>query len=113
MLPRTFRLSVRDNIVGLIRKGARMNSLFFVIRYRPNTLEKLRCAVVISSKIAPKAVQRNRFRRLCYRTVYDYIKKEQVKGIDLAILLTKKSLETEPQKLTQDIQKSLSLLKNL
>lgn len=110
MLPRTFRLSVHDDIEGLVRKGARIYTPFFVIRYRPNTLKKTRCAIIASGTVAPKAVQRNKIRRLFYRTIYDAIKKKSMPTLDLAILPTKKAIVTETPILVEALQKSLSFL---
>lgn len=110
MLPRKFRLSIHDDIEGLIRKGARLYSPFFVIRYRPNTINKLRCAIIASAKIAPKAVHRNRLRRLLYKEIYTYIKIHPTPNVDLAILPTKKALTALPTELITTLKKSLSLL---
>lgn len=111
MLPSKFRLSVEDDIEGLLRKGRRLQTPFFVIRYRSTNLEKPRCAILASGKIAPKAVERNRIRRLLYNGIYDYIKKNSLNGIDCMILPMKKALITEPLLLLNTLHKALSLLK--
>ncbi len=65
MLPKNQRLS-SNRIEYLLKKGKKNGNTFFTIKYLPNRQTKNRFCVIVSSKIAPKAVQRNHIRRQIY-----------------------------------------------
>jgi len=63
MLPKNQRLT-SNRIEYLLKKGKKTGNDFFTIKYLPNQLKtKSRFCVIVSSKIHPKAVERNRLRR--------------------------------------------------
>jgi ribonuclease P protein component len=70
MIPRSLRLP-KTRIGFLLKKGKKLANEFLVLKYRPTGLKKgeSHFAVIISTKIEPKAVKRNRLRRQIYEII--------------------------------------------
>ncbi len=68
MLPSSQRLS-RNEIDYLYKKGVKKVTPGFIAKYLPGRKTKSRFCVVVSIKIAPKAVARNRVRRQLYEAI--------------------------------------------
>lgn len=64
MLPKAYRLSDHAEIHRVFRLGKKAYGSLFSFITLPNSLEKSRFAIVVSKKIAPRAVDRNRMKRL-------------------------------------------------
>lgn len=71
MLPKTQRLT-GNRIDYLLRKGKKTGTAFFALKHLPRqpspspAANKSRFCVIVSTKLFPKAVQRNRLRRQIY-----------------------------------------------
>jgi ribonuclease P protein component len=65
MLPKTQRLT-RNRIESLLKKGRKSGTNFFTVKYLVNNRASSRFCIVVSTKIYPKAVDRNRLRRQIY-----------------------------------------------
>lgn len=88
-------------------------SEFFIIKIGRNGLPHGRFGVVISKRTAPKAVTRNRFRRIIFDFVRNF-QKHQKPGLDFmisvlpkAISLNKKEFEDNLSKAFQEIEPKL------
>lgn len=62
-LPKKYRLADKLEIEKVFKKGEIINSIFFLIRFRPNNFFFSRFLVIVSSKISKKAVIRNKIKR--------------------------------------------------
>ncbi len=82
MLSKKYRLS-RSQIQVLAKKGKGQNLNLIGVKIFPNQLSYSRFACVISKKVANKAVQRNRLKRV----IFDELKKEKTSGKDYLIKL--------------------------
>ena len=97
MLAKKYRLR-GNQVQQLIRKGKAQKYGLLGIKVLPNRLAYSRFACIISKKVAKKAVQRNRLRRI----IFDQIKKEKTEGKDILIKLYK--LPEDEQTLKKKIQ---------
>lgn len=66
MIARRHRLTKQDRIPALLRQGRMLMGKLIVVRFRENNRPSARFAVIVSTKIAPRAVDRNRLRRQLY-----------------------------------------------
>jgi len=64
MLSRINRLTSSSEIENLKQTGDKLHTDYFIIVYSPNTLGHPRCAFVVSPKVSPLSVTRNRIKRL-------------------------------------------------
>lgn len=68
MLNKKDRLT-RSRVEYILRKGHRQTSRHFSTRFLRGTGDSSRFAVVVSTRVAPKATDRNRLRRQIYEAV--------------------------------------------
>ncbi|MEK7672609.1 MAG: ribonuclease P protein component [Patescibacteria group bacterium] len=68
MIATKFR-TPREKIDYILNKGSSLISRFFIVRYEQNDLKHSRYRVIVSRKIDPKAVGRNRLRRQIYEAI--------------------------------------------
>ncbi|HCW32171.1 MAG: hypothetical protein UT55_C0008G0011 [Candidatus Peregrinibacteria bacterium GW2011_GWE2_39_6] len=69
MLPRNCRLTKKDNFSAILQYGRFVKRDYLVARYRYNRGTQHRFSVVVSTKIASKAVIRNKIRRQIYEAI--------------------------------------------
>jgi len=69
MLTRTNRLSQESEITTTKRNGRAVYNSFFKIKYLISDKNDSRFAVVVSTKVSKKAIQRNRLRRQCLEII--------------------------------------------
>ena len=96
MLNKKNRISNRKLIEKTMRKGAQYKNKYFVFRFLPSKEADLRCAVIVSKKIAPKAVERNYLRRRVNEAVR--LNKNLVKNGILTVIIAKYALKTADYK---------------
>lgn len=63
MLPKIYRLTKKDGLEDVCKKGKSVKKNCFLIKSRENNLSIVRIAFVVSKKIAPKANKRNLLKR--------------------------------------------------
>lgn len=63
MLAKKYRLSEEEDFKAVYKKGRFFRTPYFNVKYRPNNLPQARLGVVVSKKIFPKAVDRNKQKR--------------------------------------------------
>lgn len=100
------RLRSRDDIKEVMTNGEKVSHRFLVARYKQNTSDENRFAVIISKKVEKLAVKRNRLRRQIYETIRS-LEKEGVmpnrKSFDI-VLFARKAL---PEKSFEEIKTSI------
>ena len=92
MLPRAYRLSDHQEIRRVFRLGKKAYGSLFSFISLPNSLNKSRFAVVISKKTVPRAVDRNRIKRLVRESVRSNLP-QILPGYDSVVVFLKKSPE--------------------
>lgn len=75
MLARPNRLTRQRDFSSLYQRGQRLGSPYFLIRVGPNRLSNVRVGVVISTKVAKRAVDRNRHKRQVRAVVREVLAK--------------------------------------
>lgn len=63
MFERKYRLSKRNDFQSIFNDGQKKFNRFFSLRYKSNTLDNSRIAVVVSNKVSKKATVRNKIKR--------------------------------------------------
>jgi ribonuclease P protein component len=68
MIPKKQRLQ-RNLINKILHKGQKVDQKYFSYKYAPSKSQSSRFCVIISLKVSPKAVIRNRLRRKIYEII--------------------------------------------
>ncbi len=89
MLQKKERLS-REAFSRFFSSGKRINAASFNLVYTPH--HTFHGAVVVSKKIAPRAVLRNKLRRTVYSLLWDLKTKHKASGVFILIMRTKPKL---------------------
>ena len=63
-LPRSHRLRSGREIRAVLKQGQRVSDTLLTVHAKPNGLPQPRLALAVSRKVSPKAVVRNRLKRL-------------------------------------------------
>ncbi len=69
MLPKAHRLSDRRDVSRVFRTGRKAYGSLFSFSYAPNTDQQIRFAVIVGKKSFPRAVDRNRLKRLARESI--------------------------------------------
>lgn len=73
MIARTQRFHGRGSLKYAYRQGRTVRSVYFSLRYLPNSRRRsYRAAVIVSRKVSKSAVVRNRIRRRLYESLRAY-----------------------------------------
>ncbi len=85
MLSRTLRLTRKSDIDRVFRRGRSVAARQFAFKYLPNSSDSARVAVLVGTKLAKRAVHRNRIKRRLREIIrLNFDKVPQ--GIDLLII---------------------------
>lgn len=108
MLPKKQRLT-SNRIEYLLKKGKKNGNHFFTIKYLPNRNKNNRFCVVVSTKIFPKAVQRNHLRRQIYEI---FRSKPELPSVptDLVVIAKSPLVKMNFQELSKTILQTLQNL---
>lgn len=108
MISKTFRLA-RNDIEWVLKKGSSLTTDLFIVRFLPELKAgNSRFAVIVSTKFAAKAVDRNRVKRRVYEAIRLNIKPD-IK-YKLALIPKKRILKSTYQEIEKDIKKLFSQL---
>jgi ribonuclease P protein component len=84
-LPRSARLQRREHYQEALAAGAVQTRRYFRLYVRPNDLPHGRLGLIASSRVAPRAVDRNRFKRMA-RELFRGAR-ERLGGLDVIVQL--------------------------
>jgi ribonuclease P protein component len=114
MLPLQHRLRLEKDIKTLLSKGKSVFGLYVGVKFRPNRLSVSRFAIVVGTKVAKRAVVRNRLRRQLRGILFRHLG-DLTAGYDVMLIVkknaigkTSRDLETE---LLQTFMRKSPLLK--
>jgi ribonuclease P protein component len=82
-----------DDVGQALKDGRRFRGARFSLYGRPNAVGLARIALVVPKKLVPRAVDRNRIRRIARETFR--LRQEQLVGLDLVVRLVQ-PCGTEP-----------------
>jgi ribonuclease P protein component len=84
-LPRSARLLRREHFGDALAAGRARTRRHFTLYVRPNGEPQARIGIITSKRVAPRAVDRNRMKRLV-REVFRSVR-QRLKGLDLVVQL--------------------------
>ena len=87
-LPRSARLVERGQFEAALATGAARNRRHFTLYVRPNGLGEARLGIIASKRAAPRAVDRNRVKRLVREAFR--LCRHRLGGIDLVVQLRRR-----------------------
>ncbi len=93
MLAKTYRIKNKKDIDNVFKNGQGFKESCLVVKSVKNNLDKIRFAFIVSKKVSPKAVLRNKIRRQLSELSWSRIKKIKT-GYDI-ILIASPGLETK------------------
>jgi ribonuclease P protein component len=82
MLVKNNKISKKNDFDYIFKNGKSAKSVFFILKFIQNSLKANRFAFMVSKKVSPKAVIRNKVRRRLSESVKEF-KKETEKGMDV------------------------------
>mgnify|MGYP003964607333 CR=1 FL=1 len=106
MIAQKYRVP-KEFIPRLLRNGESYRSNLFIIRYAENSKDFNRYRVIISKKIHPKAVARNKLRRQVYEALR-INSLEKTPGNDLILIPKKIIISKSYADIEQDIIKNIT-----
>lgn len=106
MLKKELRIKKERDFNKIYRKGAFLGGDFFNINYIDTRGSETRLAVVISKKIAKKAVERNQVKRKV-REALRILYPSLVQGYDIVVGVKKEALDKEQDFIKNELKKQL------
>lgn len=103
MIAKELRLK-RNAINYLLKKGSSATSNLFILKYGENNEDFSRFCVIISKKLAVKAVLRNRVRRQIYEAIRTCETLNQFGNYDIILIPKKKILDKDFSEIKEDIE---------
>jgi ribonuclease P protein component len=112
MIAKDFRLKPTQ-IDYLTNKGGSFNSKLFITKYAENNKDYSRFCVIISKKISPEAVTRNRLRRQIFESIRtSSILKDKIIHLDIILIPKKSILNKSFSEINEDISTLPSKITN-
>lgn len=104
MIAKKFR-TPREKIDYILNKGLSLVSRFFIVRYEQNELNHSRYRVIVSRKIDPGAVNRNKLRRQIYEAIrlIPANTDTATKNFDIIFIPKKKISESSYKEISTDL----------
>lgn len=88
MLPKKNRIT-SEYFPLVLRGKTQQDDILRVVFYDKEIQDRPRCAVIVHKKQAPRAVDRNRIRRTCYRVLYE--NRETIPPCFISLIIKKKT----------------------
>lgn len=102
------RLKNKRDFDDVFKKGRSIKGSFLFIKYLKNKLNLSRFGFVVSAKVAKKAVERNKLRRIFSEAVGGII--DDLGGYDIAVFATGKIIDGSKKDIVEDF---LGVLKKI
>ncbi len=99
MIAKKFKIP-KKHIALILKKGESFDSKLFVVRFWENKIEFPRFRIIVSTKFAKKAVDRNKIRRRIYEALRLITKeKSNLRHLDIVFIPKKQILKKEFQEI--------------
>lgn len=102
------RLKKKLDFEDVFKKGKAVNGSFLFIKYKKNRLGVSRFGFVVSAKVAKKAVERNKIRRILSEAVRGII--DSLGSYDIIVVVAGKIITVPPKDVADDF---LGVLKKI
>ncbi len=99
------RLKKKLDFEDVFKKGKAVKGSFLFIKYRKNELNLPRFGFVVSAKVAGKAVERNKIRRILSEAVRSKLK--NVVGYDIIVFAANKIMIASKEEIARDFLMTL------
>ncbi len=112
MLPKKYRLISKKDFEKVFKTGRGRHGKILGIKFAQNNLENSRFGFIISKKVSPKAVMRNRIKRQVREIIHlnlDSIKN----GLDIVIICHPEIIKKNYQEIEEAILKTIKEIKIL
>ncbi len=106
MLPKEHRLRLDKDIKTLFSKGKSVFGLCVGVKFRLNRLSVSRFAIVVGTKVAKRAVVRNRVRRQLRGILYKHLG-ELTTGYDVMLMVKKEAIGKASRELEAELLQTL------
>lgn len=103
------RLKKKLDFEDVFKKGKAVNGSFLFIKYKDNKLGIPRFGFVVSAKIAGKAVERNKIRRIISESAGGKI--NDLGGHDIIVFATKKIIGADREGIKEDFSELLKKIR--
>jgi len=101
MISKKFKIP-KKNIALILKKGESFDSKLFVVRFWENKVGFPRFRIIVSTKFAKKAVDRNKTRRRIYEILRLIIKENStLRPLDIVLIPKKQILSKEYKEISQ------------
>lgn len=88
MLALKYRLKKKKDFDRVLQESKTLREDFLVIKIKENQQENPRFGFVVSKRVAPKATQRNKIKRLLRETVRNHIQRGEINNnIDVVVIV--------------------------
>ncbi len=111
MFPRVHKITKKAEVEKLAKTGKRLASVFFIIKYKPNSLDLSRWIIIVSTKVSKKAVKRNRLRRQIKEIIRIGLLEDNINS-DIMIVAKDNALNADFSALKDDLLQLYKKLKN-
>lgn len=102
-LPKQAKLLKTDDFSSVFNLRKRIANTYFVIRFKPNNLNRPRLGLVVGKKTAKLAVHRNYMKRVLRE--FFRLNQHQLPSLDLVVQVQKKFQKTDFVQLKQEFDK--------
>lgn len=102
MLPSVFRLKKKKDFEQVLNLGHTSGGEFFILKQVSNGLSFTRFGFIISTKVSPRATDRNRLRRQVNEIIRLNLEKIKV-GFDVVIIFKRSAQDKEYLKLEKEL----------
>jgi len=110
MLEKKYKLAKTDNIKNIISRGETHSSPYFIIKTKETDDPHSRFAIVVSTKLSKKAVNRNRLRRQLFEIIRLNIEKTSMASPHKIVILPRaKALKLDYKNLEKNLLKTFKL----
>ena len=92
-LARKNRLTKKKDIDAVFDRGKAVQGSFFFIKFKTNNMPESRMNFVVSTRVLPRAVDRNRVKRILSETARKYFRGRSDTGHDISVVIKKKGEE--------------------
>lgn len=106
MLPKEYRLRLEKDIKTLLSRGKSVFGLSMGVKFRPNRLSVSRFAIVIGTKVAKRAVVRNRVRRQLRGILFKHLS-ELTPDYDVMLIVKKEAIGKTSRQLEAELIQTL------
>ena len=101
MLPQHHRLKKEKDFTSVLRERRRIDEVGMFLKTKKNGLEESRFGIVVSKRVAKKAVDRNRIHRQLSESIWNLF--DRIQGGTDVVIITTADIKNLSLKSTQEI----------